>query len=75
MTESMEEGEYLAVMHKMGVIKPKRRMTTVRIYEDLVKVLERNGIPITSAVNIGLEMYLRSKGLWKPLKVKKVKRD
>ena len=65
MTESMEEFEYLAVLDKMGVVKPKKVVTTILIYEDFIKILKKNGITISTAVNIGLEMFLRSKGLLK----------
>jgi len=49
----------------MGVVKPKKVIISVNVYEDFVKILKKNGITISTAVNIGLEMFLRSKGLLK----------
>ncbi|GEM_PF-4577404 len=57
--------EYLAVLDKLGLVKPKKITIGVYVYEDFIKILKKNGITISMAVNIGLEMFLRDKGLLK----------
>ena len=65
MSESIEEFEYLAVLDKLGIVKPKKVIISASVYEDFVKILKKNGITISTAVNIGLEMFLRERGLLK----------
>lgn len=58
------ETEPLAVLEKLGFVKKEKVKTCLCIYKDFIEILARNGISQTMAVNIGLEMFLRSKGLY-----------
>ncbi len=61
----MQEAElFLAVKEKLGLVKLKKVQCSVHIYEEFRDILAKNAISLSMAVNIGLEMFLRSKGLY-----------
>lgn len=57
------ETESLVVLETLGLVKKEKVKKSLYIYKDFAEILERNGICLTVAINIGLEMFLRSRGL------------
>ncbi len=54
----------LAVKEKLGLTKLEKIQCSVHIYKEFRDILAENAISLSMAVNIGLEMFLRSKGLY-----------
>ncbi len=54
----------LAVKEKLGMVKLEKVQCCVQICKEFRDILAENAISLSMAVNIGLEMFLRSKGLY-----------
>ncbi len=54
----------LAVKEKLGLVNLEKVHCSVMVVKEFRDILAENAISLSMAVNIGLEMFLRSKGLY-----------
>ncbi len=68
MVMQLEREIPLAVKVKMGLAEAEKVHCSVMVIKEFKDVLTKNAMELSMAINIGLEMFLRSKGLWPPRK-------